>query len=196
MKTEKLRALVATGALAVVLLACARAGAQQPEEPQSFDTYPPWAGWQAPMSGWGGPMHGAAGGYPGAGWGMGWGMGAAPEAGAFFGPPCGYGPQGPWSMHPGHGMMGAGPGSANLDADQRRELRQIHQDSWKRRRELMGALQTEQEKLRELLFSGAGDAASLSAAWLTINDLQRQVMEANFQARKRMLEVWAKSAKK
>jgi len=141
-----------------------------------------------PGSGAGGPgMMGPGGGMMGGGM-MGGGMGMGP--GMMGG------------MGPGMGMMGMGgmmgPGMAmlwalDLDDAQRAKITKIQEENRKKDWELLGKIQDEQAKLRELYTAtDTPDPKKVGAIYGAIGKLQQQLAESNAETWNRIHEVLTK----
>ncbi|MCC7184341.1 MAG: Spy/CpxP family protein refolding chaperone [Rhodocyclaceae bacterium] len=138
------------------------------------------------MGGYGmgsGMMGGNGGGYgmgPGmmGGYGGGYGMGSGMMGG--YGGGYGMGP----------GMMGAyGPDLAdalNLSDEQREKITKIQEGVSTKYWELMGKMQEQQFKLRELSASGNADDAAIGKAYKNIESLRQQMRTATLDARKQV----------
>ena len=157
------------------------------------------------MGGYGGNaqgpgMMGGYGGYgPGAGMMGGYG-GYGPGAG-MMGGYGGYG-MGPGMMG-GYGGNGMGPGmmygyganaaaALNLTDDQREKITKIQEALSTKHWELMGKMQEQQFKLRELLASGKADDAAIGKAYKNIVGLRQQMWAAGADAHKQMDAVLTK----
>lgn len=120
--------------------------------------------------------------YPGM---MGPGMTGPGMMGGYYGMPHGMGMMGPGMMGPGMGMMGAFY-ALDLNDDQRKKLRQIQDGLRKQHWELMGKVQDEYAKLRDLYAADTRDPAAIGAQAQRIFDLRRQMLESSVEAGNRM----------
>ncbi len=86
------------------------------------------------------------------------------------------------------GMMGGyGPGAAlNLSDQQQKKVMQIQGEVRKKHWELMGKMNDEYAKLRQLYYSGQRDAAAIGKQQQRIFDLRRQMMESSIDVQNRM----------
>jgi Spy/CpxP family protein refolding chaperone len=143
-----------------------------------------------PQPGYGpgyGPGPGMMGG-PGSGYGAGPGMGPGPGGGEpGYGPRGGYGP-GPYGgggMGPGMGGYGADRmlDALNLTDAQRADVNKIRDDVRRKNWDLLGKMQDEQAKLRDLYAAEKLDRPAISAAYKRLGDLRQQridnMLEAN-----------------
>jgi Spy/CpxP family protein refolding chaperone len=133
---------------------------------------------------------GMMGGYGGNGQGpgmMGGYGGYGPGAG-MMGGYGGYG-TGPGMMY-GYGANGAG--ALNLTDDQREKITKIQEALSTKHWELMGKMQEQQFKLRELLASGRADDAAIGKAYKNIEGLRQQMWASGADAQKQMDAVLTK----
>lgn len=88
----------------------------------------------------------------------------------------------------GHGMMGGyGPGAElNLNEQQQKKITQIQDDLRKKHWDLMGKMNQENAKLRDLYYSDQRDPATIGQQQQRIFDLRRQMMESAIEAQNRM----------
>ena len=140
----------------------------------------------------GGYGPGMMGGYGGNGMGPGMMYGDHPMVPGMHG----YGGNGPGpGMMGGYGGYRAGPGmmqdyganaagAPELTDDQREKLTKIHEALATRHWELMGKLQEQQFKLRELMTSQSADDAAVGKAYRNIETLRRQMGSARADAQK------------
>lgn len=106
----------------------------------------------------------------------------------------GSGMMGPGMMGPGMGMMGMGPGmgmmgafyALDLNDEQQKKLTQIQDGLRKQHWELMGKIQDEYAKLRDLYAADTRDPAAIGAQAQRIFDLRRQMIESSVDAGNRM----------
>jgi Spy/CpxP family protein refolding chaperone len=125
---------------------------------------------------------------------MGSGMMGPGMMGGYYGMPHGMGMMGSGMMGPGTGMMGMGPGmgmqgafyALDLNDDQRKKLTQIQDGLRKQHWELMGKVQDEYAKLRDLYAADTRDPAAIGAQAQRIFDLRRQMLESSVEAGNRM----------
>jgi Spy/CpxP family protein refolding chaperone len=143
----------------------------------------------------GGPGYG-----PGYGRGYGGGPGYGPGPGAGRGPgygPQGYGPGGPGMMPEGSGR---GPGmmrerwqrmaqALGLSEDQRAKIGRIFEDARSKNWDVIGQIQSERFKLREMLRGDKVDPNAAVEQKRKVDDLKRQVMRARLEARNQVFAV-------
>jgi Spy/CpxP family protein refolding chaperone len=191
---EAMRKLTIAAALAAIAVTVtlpatyAQTGGYGPGTMGGYDGYGMGPGM---MGGYGmGP--GMMGGYGGNGMGPGMMYGDRPMVPGMPGS-GGYGP-GPGMMG-GYGGYRAGPGmmhgyganaagAPELTDDQREKLTKIHEALATRHWELMGKLQEQQFKLRELMTSQSADDAAVGKAYRNIESLRRQMGSARADAQK------------
>lgn len=128
---------------------------------------------------------------------MGSGMGMSP--GMMMGPGMGQGMMGmgqgmtgpgmgmgPGMMGP--GMMGGyGPGATlNLSGPQQKQITQIQDELRKKHWDLMGKMNTEQAKLRDLYYAAPRDPKAIGQQQQRLYDLRRQMVESSVEAQNRM----------
>lgn len=96
----------------------------------------------------------------------------------------------------GPGMMGGyganAPGALNLTDDQREKATKIQEALFTKHWELMGKMQEQQFKLRELLASGRADDAAIGKAYKNIEGLRQQMWASGADAHKQMDAVLTK----
>ena len=157
------------------------------------------------MGGYGGygmgpGMMGGYGGY-GMGPGMMGGYGGYGMGPGMMGGYGGYG-MGPGMMG-GYGGYGMGPGmmggydanaaaALNLTGDQREKMSKIQEGLATKHWDLMGKMQEQQFKLRELLSSGKADDAAIGKAYKNIDGLRQQMWTSGADAQKQMDAVLTK----
>jgi Spy/CpxP family protein refolding chaperone len=132
---------------------------------------------------------GTMGGYGGYGMGPGT-MGGYGGYGMGPGTMGGYGGYG---MGP--GMMygyGDGAGGLNLSDDQREKIAKILEGLSTKHWELMGKMQDQQFKLRDLVASGKADDATIGRAYKNVETLRQQMWASGADARKQMDAVLTK----
>lgn len=101
----------------------------------------------------------------------------------------GYGPgygMGPGMMGP--GMMGGYGGWAGppLNDKQREQLAKIQVETFKKQWDLMGKMQGEQFRLRELYAAGKADEATVEKSYKRMGELRTQMYNNMVEARKQM----------
>ena len=123
-------------------------------------------------------------GMMGGGYGMGPGMGMGHGMG-MMGPGMGMGPG---MMGPGMGMMGGyGPfHGLDLDDDQQKKVTQIQDALRKQHWDLMGKMQDEYVKLRDLYAADTRDPSAIGQQMQRVFDLRRQMIESGVDAENRM----------
>jgi Spy/CpxP family protein refolding chaperone len=138
-----------------------------------------------------GPGYGMMGGY-GPGYGMGYGMGPGMMGG--FGPGYGMGP----GMMGGYGGYGMGPGmmggyggygygyGPDLSAEQRAKMADIQRDLARKQWELMDKMHEEGGPMYQAFGPGAVDEKAARKAFQVMADAQKQMFEAQLEARKKM----------
>ena len=91
-------------------------------------------------------------------------------------------------MTMGPGMRGGyGPGAAlNLNEQQQKQITQIQDELRKKHWNLMGKMNDERVKLRDLYTSGKRDPAAIGQQQQRIDDLRRQMVESSVEAQNRM----------
>jgi len=100
-------------------------------------------------------------------------------------------------MMGGYGGYGMGPGmmggygadlagALNLNSDQREKITRIQEDLSTKHWELMGKMQVQQFKLRELMDSDKADDAAVGKAYKSLAELRRQMWTAAVDARKQV----------
>jgi len=141
-------------------------------------------GYEQGQSGYGPGMMGGYGqGQGGYGPGMMGGYGGYGMGGGMMGGNGGYGGYG---MGP--GMMGGYgadlAGVLNLSSDQRENITKIQEGLSTKHWELMGKMQAQQFKLRELMASGKADDAAIGKAYKNLEELRQQMWVAAVDARK------------
>ena len=116
----------------------------------------------------------------------------------------GYGGYGPGAeMMGGYGGYGMGPGmvygyganaagALNLTDDQREKITKIQEALSTKHWELMGKMQEQQFKFRELLASGKADDAAIGKAYKNIEGLRQQMWASGADAQKQMDAVLTK----
>ncbi len=140
-------------------------------------------------------MMGGFGGYD-MGPGMMGGYGMGPEM-------MGNGMMGGYGMGPGHRGYGMGPGmmhgyhanaagALDLTDDQREKIIKVQEALSTKRWELMGKMQEQQFKLRDLLASGNADDAAVGKAYKNIESLRQQIWASGADAQKQMDAVLTK----
>ncbi len=134
--------------------------------------------------GQGGYGPGMMGGY--GGYGMGGGM-----MGGYGGNGMGPGMMGGYGGYGmGPGMMGGYgadlAGALNLSSDQREKITKIQEGLSTKHWELMGKMQAQQFKLRELMASGKADDAAVGKAYKSLEELRQQMWVAAVDARKQV----------
>lgn len=196
--TTKLVALVGAAALAGAVLA-------QPQSP-GYGPGMMGPGMMGPGMMGGAPGAGPRGGY-GPGYGPGYGMGPGMMGG--YGPGYGMGPgmmggtmggmMGPGMMGgygAGHGMgpgmMGGALWSLELTDAQRSQITKIHDEARRKNWDVMGKMQDEQAKLRDVYASGKRDRAAILAAYRRIGELRLQRIENALDARDKLEGVLTK----
>ncbi len=146
----------------------------------------------AMMGGYGGygPGAGMMGGYGGYGMGPGM-MGGYGGNGMRPGMMYGYGGNG---MGPGmmYGYGANAAGALNLTDDQREKITKIQEALSTKHWELMGKMQEQQFKLRELSASGKADDAAIGKAYKNIEGLRQQMWASGADAQKQMDAVLTK----
>lgn len=175
--------LVHTLAALALLTASAAAPAADPQQPAAGGYGPGYYGMHPGMMG----GYGMGPGMMGSG--MGHGM---MDDGR--GDDCMMGGRGMRGMEP--GMMGMGPGMMggygpagmlNLDESQQKKIVQIQDELRKKHWDLMGKMNDEQAKLRQLYYySGQRDPAAIGKQYQRIQDLRRQMMESSIEAQNRI----------
>lgn len=84
-------------------------------------------------------------------------------------------------------MYGYGPGSElNLDESQQKKMTQIQDDLRKKHWELMGKMNDEYAKLRDLYFADKRDPEAIGKQLQQVFDLRRQMMVDSIDAQNRM----------
>lgn len=116
---------------------------------------------------------------------MGPGMMSPGMMGGYSGMRHGMGMMGSGMMGPGMGMMGAFY-ALDLNDDQQKKLTQIQDGLRKQHWELMGKIQDEYAKLRDLYAADTRDPAAIGAQAQRIFDLRRQMIESSVDAGNRM----------
>ena len=113
---------------------------------------------------------------PGAGPGYGPGMGPGMMGG---GPGYGGG-RGPGMMQGGRGALLQGLG---LNDDQRMKIARIREDTRSKNWDVMGQVQAERFRLREMYAADKLDPAAITEQQRKVDDLKRQVLRARLEAR-------------
>jgi Spy/CpxP family protein refolding chaperone len=124
---------------------------------------------------------GMMGGGYGMGPGMGMGMGSGMMGSGMMGPDMGMGMMG-------HGMMG-GYGAfqaLDLNDDQQKKITQIQDALRKQHWELMGKMQDEYVKLRDLNAADTREPSAIGQQMQRVFDLRRQMIESGVDAENRM----------
>jgi Spy/CpxP family protein refolding chaperone len=150
------------------------------------------------------PQHGPQGMGPGmmGGYGPGYGMGPGMMGG--YGPGYGMGPGMMGGHGPGYGMgpgmmggygpgYGMGPGmmggygsGVDLNEKQREKLAKIQEETARKRWELMGKMQDERFRMRELFAAGKHDEAAVEKSFKRMEELRRQMFDSMLEERKQM----------
>ena len=196
---------VQTLAALALLTASATVPAADPQQPAAGGYGPDYYGMHPGMTGGYGMGYGMMG--PGM-MGMSPGMMMGPGMG-MMGPGMGHGMMGmmddDWDddgMMGGRGMRGMGPGmmgmgpgmmggygpagALNLDESQQKKITQIQDELRKKHWDLMGKMNDEQAKLRQLYYySGQRDPAAIGKQYQRIQDLRRQMVESSIEAQNR-----------
>lgn len=120
--------------------------------------------------------------------GGGYGMGMGSGMGMGMGPGMGMMGMGPGMMGPGMGMMGGyGPfHGLDLNDDQQKKITQIQDALRKQHWELMGKIQDEYVKLRDLYAADTRDPSAIGQQMQRVFDLRRQMIESGVDAENRM----------
>jgi Spy/CpxP family protein refolding chaperone len=115
--------------------------------------------------------------------------------GMMYGYGMGPGMMGGYGMGP--GMMGGygsnGAGALNLTDDQRQKMTKIQEDLATTHWALMGRMQEQQYKLRDLVASGKADDASVGKAYKGVEELRQQMWATAADARTQMDAVLTQS---
>ena len=163
-----------SGRLGAVTVLTAMLGLAGPALAQRDAGPGPAPGARAPGGPGLGPMHG---------WGMGpgmmggWGMGAGMMGGGY-----GMGPEmmGGWSMGPGLGGYGLGGiGMLDLSPAQRTKLNAIADDLRKKHWALLGQIQDDEAKLRDLSAQAEPDPKAVGSVYVHMSKLRQQMIEAH-----------------
>lgn len=138
---------------------------------------------------------------PGPGYAYGQGQGAGPG----YGPGMGQGMMGGYGGGPGHGhgmgpgmMQGRGAGTMRgrwerrahalgLSEDQRAKLGRIMEDTRRKNWDVLGQIQSERFKLREMVRGDKVDPDAAVEQKRKVDDLKRQVMRSRLEARNHAL---------
>ncbi len=195
-KEKRMTKLTMTAALAAVVIAVAapftfaQTGGYGPGMMGGYGGYGAGPGMMGGYGGYGmGPgMMGGYGGY-GMGPGMMGGYGGYGMGPGMMGGYGGYG-MGPGMMY---GYRGNVAGALNLTDDQREKIAKIQEGLSTKHWELMGKMQEQQFKLRELLASGKADDAAIGKAYKRIEELRQQMWTTGADAQKQMDAVLTKS---
>jgi len=131
-----------------------------------------------------GPAYG-----PGGGPGMMGGYGGGPG----YGPGAGMGPRGGPDYGPGsargRGDRGMTPGigerlhALGLTEEQRQKVGAIMEDTRRKNWDVIGQVQTERYKLRQMFHGDTVDPAAVTAQQAKVDDLKRQLLRARLEAR-------------
>lgn len=90
-------------------------------------------------------------------------------------------------MMMGPGMTGGyGPGALNLDEQQQKKITQIQDELRKKHWNLMGKMNDERVKLRDIYALGKRDPSAIGQQQQRIYDLRRQMLESSVEAQNRM----------
>ena len=135
--------------------------------------------------------------WQGQGGGPGYGPGMGPGMMGGYGSGPGYGPgMGPGMM--GHDAKGRGPGAMRgrwehmahalgLSEDQRAQVRRIMEDTRRKNWDVLGQIQSERFKLREMVRGDKVDPNAAVEQKSKVDDLKRQVMRSRLEARNQVL---------
>lgn len=162
-----------------------------------------WSPAQAQPPGPGTGMMGPGGGMMGGGMGMGQGAGGGMCGGGGMGGGMmggmGGGMMGGGGM--GSGMMGMGGmtgsgmgmlGMLDLTDEQRAKINKIHDEHRRKDWDLLGKMQDEQAKLRDLFDADTPDPKKIGAVYGALGRLQQQMVESGVEAWNRVQEVLTK----
>lgn len=125
--------------------------------------------------------------------GPGYGYGPGMMGGGGYGPGMmgGYGPQGQ-----GYGPRGAGLAALNLTDEQRDKILAIQEDNRGKNWGTMGQMRSEMFKLRRMYNSDKVDPNALAEQQKKVDELRRQMLKSQAEARNQMLAVLTPEQKK